>query len=296
VSHSFSRDGSPTTGSVGSPDRPDVQAEFSIRLPDQALRPADGSATPRGPSELGRGNRALLHDDAELATAVPAGDRARAMRAVRVHVRHLAPGVVDLDGLDLPDSAFALLITRGAITREVLLDDCGMAEMLLEGDVLLLDSPSSTTPESGQRLVVIAEARLAVLDSRFALAASHWPGLMRAVMSRLADQQRRLAVHGAICQLPRVEQRVLAILWHLASRAGVVTAEGILLSRTLSHQQIGDLIGARRPTVSLAVASLQRQELIRRQEDGRWLVRNYNGQPIKVANLIPTGSTGQANH
>jgi CRP/FNR family transcriptional regulator, cyclic AMP receptor protein len=298
VPHPSSRDGSPTTERVQSrlepTDAVDPNPEFSIRLPDHAAGSGGGPATALVPSEVGQGKRALLRDDAELASTVPAADRARATRALRVQVRDLAPGAVDLAGLDLPESTFAVLITRGAITYEVVLDDRVMAEMFLEGDVLLLDSPSPTAPESSCRLVVVQDARLAVLDRRFALAAARWPGLMRAVMSRLADQQHRLAVHGAICQLPRVEQRIIAILCHLASRTGIVTPEGLLLRHPLSHQALGDLIGARRPTVSLAVTSLQHQDLIRRRRDGSWLVPHYNGQQINVENLIPTTSTAQA--
>jgi CRP/FNR family cyclic AMP-dependent transcriptional regulator len=112
---------------------------------------------------------------------------------------------------------------------------------------------------------------------------------MGAVMSRLADQQHRLAVHGAICQLPRSEQRTMAILCHLASRTGTVTPDGVLL-RPLSHQQIADLIGAQRPTVSLALRSLQNQGLVRRRDDGSWLLSHYTGEPLRVENLVPASA------
>jgi len=69
---------------------------------------------------------------------------------------------------------------------------------------------------------------LAALDQRFIQAAATWPQLMIIIQRRLAEQQHRLAVHGAICQLPRVEQRLIALLWYLADRFGRVTPEGVV--------------------------------------------------------------------
>jgi CRP-like cAMP-binding protein len=168
-----------------------------------------------------------------------------------------------------------------------------MNQLFIDGDVLLTGSPSPTTPSSSRELVATDDAHVAVLDRRFMLGAARWPALMGAVMSRLADQQHRLAVHGAICQLPRSEQRTMAILCHLASRTGTVTPDGVLLRRPLSHQQIADLIGARRPTVSLALRSLQNHGLVRRRDDGSWLLSHYTGEPLKVENLVPASACEQ---
>lgn len=291
MSHSLSHDGRSTNRSTQSrPGRTDAAnstAEFSVRRTDRAPTAADGSATTSGPSAAAHANWALLHDDRELATAIPSAEREHAARALRVDIHHLAPGPVDLGWLDLPQSTFAVLITCGAIRHDVLLENRVMTELLMEGDVLLADSPSPSTPESSRRLVVIHDTRLAVLDRRFMLAAAHWPGLMRAVTSRLADQQHRLAVHGAICQLPRVEQRIIAILCHLANRTGIITPQGMLLRHPFSHREIADLIGAQRSTVSLALASLRDQDLVRRGDDGSWLLPHYTGQPINFEDLIP---------
>jgi CRP-like cAMP-binding protein len=70
------------------------------------------------------------------------------------------------------------------------------------------------------------EVLLAALDHRFIRAAAVWPELMLIIQRRLSEQQHRLALHGAICQLPRVEQRLMALIWHLTDRFGKVTAKG----------------------------------------------------------------------
>jgi hypothetical protein len=47
----------------------------------------------------------------------------------------------------------------------------------------------------------------------------------------------------------------------------------------LSHRLIGELIGARRPTVSTALADLAREGELERRDDGTWLL---TGEPVSV--------------
>jgi CRP/FNR family cyclic AMP-dependent transcriptional regulator len=291
VSHSLLADGGPSTGATralpGTNHRVGrLTARPSRQRDREGRRAADGSVATSESSEAS--HRALLQEDPELENAVPAADREHALRTLRVHARRLEAGPVDVTELDLPRSTFALLLTSGAVTADVLVGDRVMTQLLIDGDVLLIDRPSPTAPASSRQLVVIDDAHIAVLDQRFLLGAARWPGLMRAVMTRLADQQQRLAVHGAICQLPRVEQRIMAIFCHLASRTGTVTPDGVLLRQPLAHRQIADLIGARRPTVTLALTFLQNHDLLRRRDDGRWLLAHYTGQLTDVEGLFST--------
>ena len=76
----------------------------------------------------------------------------------------------------------------------------------------------------------------------------------------------------AISQLHRVDRRLLALFWHLAERWGRMTADGVVLPMTLSHRMLGQLIGARRPTVPTALGELARRGDIRRCDDGTWLL------------------------
>jgi hypothetical protein len=96
--------------------------------------------------------------------------------------------------------------------------------------------------------------------------------VLDAAMLRASRRAERLAVHQAISQLPRVEQRVLTVLWYLAERWGRVTADGVVVALPLSHGALGRIVGARRPTVSLAVKELVSQDLLARRADGAWLL------------------------
>jgi len=59
----------------------------------------------------------------------------------------------------------------------------------------------------------------------------------------------------------------------LAERWGMVTPQGRIIRLPLTHETLGSLIGARRPTVSLALGDLaERGEVVR--QDGGWLLRH----------------------
>jgi predicted transcriptional regulator len=214
----------------------------------------------------------VLGADGELAAAVPAPDLPRAERAMWTASISFQAGPVDLIPASLPPTVFALLVLKGVLTRQTGLSDRSMIELLLAGDILLPWPPSPTAPLTETRLIALDEVRLAVLDQQFMKAAAIWPSLMITVQQRLNDQQHRLATHGAICQLPRVEQRVMAIMWLLAARTGIVTVRGTELPVRLTHQALAQLTGSRRPTVSLAIKRLRQHGYVERGHNGTWVL------------------------
>jgi CRP-like cAMP-binding protein len=62
------------------------------------------------------------------------------------------------------------------------------------------------------------------------------------------------------------------MLQHIAERAGRVTSDGTLIPIRLTHEALGKLVGARRPTVSLAMKELDAAGRVRRLADGTWLL------------------------
>ena len=57
-------------------------------------------------------------------------------------------------------------------------------------------------------------------------------------------------------RLTRVERRLKALFWHLAERWGRVSGDGVIVPLALTHRILGQLVGARRPTVSTALSEL----------------------------------------
>jgi CRP/FNR family transcriptional regulator, cyclic AMP receptor protein len=163
------------------------------------------------------------------------------------------------------------LILDGIITHEVILAGRCNAELFGPGDVFRPWSAAESVLPCTTRWTTTG-ATLAVLDQRFLTAARRWPGLSAAIHERLADQADRAALRTAIIALPRVEQRVLAVFWQLAERWGVVRPGGVAIDLAVTHAVIGQLVGAQRPTVSLALQELADAGLLQRTGPSEWML------------------------
>lgn len=77
-------------------------------------------------------------------------------------------------------------------------------------------------------------------------------GLVRVLSAQIAERELALA----IALEPRVERRLLLKLRQLAERWGRVTPEGIRLDLRLTHQELANMVGAVRESVTLALGRL----------------------------------------
>jgi CRP-like cAMP-binding protein len=214
----------------------------------------------------------LLVAEPELARGIPDDERDEAVRRCTGRVVRLDAGAWSglanvADRLDL--SGFVVL--DGMLCRETTLRARGIAEFLGPGDVVVPPKDGDGFVPSETEVVALTATRVIALGPDFAAAASRWPSILGALMRRLEAQRERLAVLGAIGHLARVEARILVAMWHLAGEWGAVTSAGVLLRFPFSHEALGHLVGARRPTISLAVKALEADGSLRRVSDG-WLL------------------------
>jgi CRP-like cAMP-binding protein len=229
----------------------------------------------------------LLDVDPDLAEGIPAADRPLARRALARPVHELG---ADANSLIQGEGAFGLLIVEGVVVRELEVAGRTCTEILGPGDVIgaapadaLLPIPVTWKP--------LTPASAIVLDARFTTAAQRWPSLGVNLHRRLLEQVHRSAVHAAIAQLPRVERRVLALLWQLAERWGRVTPFGVEVGLTLTHEAVGRLVGAQRPTVSLALAELARDGTLTRTVRRTWLLSSDSRDLVRPAGAPAPGAT-----
>ena len=66
----------------------------------------------------------------------------------------------------------------------------------------------------------------------------------------------------------RIEGRLLLMLWALSERWGVVTPHGVEVRLKLTHDALGRLVGARRPSVTTAIGALTDAGALERISDG----------------------------
>jgi CRP/FNR family transcriptional regulator, cyclic AMP receptor protein len=239
-------------------------------------RPERGGATNRA-----RSSRAvpLTTLDAAFHAAVPSAQRRHAQRfTADVHV--LSPGRWETREADAP-RAFGALVLAGLVRQEVVLAGRQSAELLGPGDVVRPWRSDDPTIPCHMRWTCIDAVSVAILDDRFLAAARRWPGLMTVIFERLTDQLHNAQRRTAIIALPRVEQRLLALFWQLADRWGVVRPEGVVIRLKLTHGFLGDLIAAKRPTVSLALAGLAADNLLTRGGVAHWTLAHHSVDPLQ---------------
>lgn len=216
----------------------------------------------------------LLDVAPRLGAELPHGELAEARRLIVVPVVTIPGGRWQRS--ELRDKVGACrvgcVVVEGVIAHDLVTGGRIATHLLGPGDVL------APAVRAGRYLPLLRlygvtdRARLAVLDESFDAMVRRWPAIARALVAQVEEQMERVAVQQLISQLPRAEQRIVALLWHLADRWGHAEQEGIVLPLTLSHEAISRLVGGRRSTVSAALGTLTGDGLVARLANGTWLL------------------------
>ena len=243
-----------------------------------------------GPSPLGLKAASLFDIDPELAERLDARQRNEARAHAIVAVADLPPGPWSPEPLvEAAARPFALMVVDGMLLRELLLAGSTATELLGPGDIVDHRAAEDALLPVEARWSVPEAARIAILDDRLLGILRPWPGVGRVLIDRAARREARLSTHRAIAQLPRVDERLLAFFAHLAERWGRVAAFGVVVPMQLTHETLGRLIGARRPTVSLSLKDLAADGLLERRNDGSWLLHYDAFARLGAEGAIPRG-------
>ncbi|MEA2311855.1 MAG: family transcriptional regulator, cyclic receptor protein [Solirubrobacteraceae bacterium] len=221
----------------------------------------------------------LLEADPDLGSHLSEIRRADAERELVVRTYQVGVGPWDVSRLSAASADHVgLLVLTGVLSRELVVADQVSAELLGPGDLV---RPWQTGNRANLLPVdavwsVLSPLTVAVLDRRFAAEIARYPEITSALFDRLGERSVRLATTQAISQLTRVDRRLRALFWHLAERWGRVSGQGVIVPLALTHRILGQLVGARRPTVSTALSDLAERGELTRRPDGSWLLR---GEP-----------------
>src|SRR4051795_13352768 len=217
----------------------------------------------------------LLEAQPDLADGLSPEDEAQARRHVVALLDSVEPGPWEPASRYPPDAAFfGLLVVDGMISRDVELGGRRCSELLGPGDLMRpsdYDEGEAASIPAESAWNVLEPTRVAVLDGRFARVACRYPELVTKLIGRTLRRSRWLAILLTISSMPRVDARVQALLWHLADRWGHVTLDGVVVPVRLTHDMIGRLVGAHRPSVTTALSQPPRTTRIRRLPPG-WLL------------------------
>ena len=233
----------------------------------------------------------LLEADPELATGVPP-DEAAMLARVTAPVLRLEPAI-RWALPPLPDATPGLLVLDGLLSRRVRLGGRSGLELLGAGDLVRpwqRDAHSPTIPRSADWRVR-EPVTAAVLEPRVMEAIARTaPAALTELLARPVRRAHALCARLAIVQMPRLEDRLLALFWHLADRWGRVDRDGVLLPLHLSHATLAELVAAQRPSVSIALKQLTEERRVARGPAGGW--RLLEGAPparlVRASNWAPT--------
>jgi CRP/FNR family transcriptional regulator, cyclic AMP receptor protein len=225
----------------------------------------------------------LLEIEPELARFMTEADRTT-VGEIEAPVVTVTAGELDLTELLSAHRSFAAIVLDGMLVRRIVVGESATLRLLGPGDLVGMPTSQASMLIAGSGMRVAAPTRLALLGRDVLLAAHRAPRLVAGLQARSTEQSDRVALQLAICQLPRVEDRVLSMLWLLAESWGHVTAQGTALRLRLTHETIGGLVGARRSTVTLALGRLTDDGAIARHEDGWMLLKPppvFDAQPSR---------------
>lgn len=156
-----------------------------------------------------------------------------------------------------------LLLIDGLLAAETQIADRTVTELLGAGD--LIQPPANRQDDtvcSGCHWRALRPTRLALLDADFAERVRPWPQIAHALFRRAERRTTDLSVLRAISCQPKLEVRLVLLLWHLAARWGRVEPAGLHLCLPLTHRMLGQLVAAERPSISHALARLSHAGIV----------------------------------
>jgi CRP/FNR family transcriptional regulator, cyclic AMP receptor protein len=218
----------------------------------------------------------LLLVDPELGEGLTAEQLAQVGQRVVLPTVELARGPVAIRELGEADGVrgevHGFLLLAGALTINLQMSGRRCTRLIGIRELVLLDGLETDSIPVSWDWSALTPARLALFDDRLLLIARRWPALMSAILKRAAQQTRQAFLQQAISQLPRVEERLLALFWSIADRQGVVRADGVWVELSATHETLAQMIGAQRPTVSLGLARLTEAGFVC-PGSGGWLIK-----------------------
>lgn len=183
------------------------------------------------------------------------------------------------------DRSVALLLVSGLVFLELEIGRARAGWLFGEDDLIrpwdMLENPLTAR----SRWRTLAPARIAVIDAAARRRLVGNLPLTDKLFDRAARTSGWLLAKSLVTSSPRVEERLLLWFTMAAERWGKVTPDGVSLELPLTHDLLAALVGARRPTITTGLRSLEASGLLIRTGKA-WLLRRvgpHDSGPRDVA-------------
>jgi hypothetical protein len=204
--------------------------------------------------------------DPDLAGNASADEIDSIRKDLTVPVYRLAVGQLPIPPARDQESSVGYLVLKGLLLYEVWVCSRATAELLGPGDLVRPWPRDGLQTLGGEvKWTALEQTLLADLGPSATPRLNSSREVVSALISRCADRAESSAVQRSIASHVRVDVRVLAYLWHLADRFGVVVPGAVKLDMPLTHAILARLVGARRPTVTTALQRLISLGYLRRE-------------------------------
>lgn len=214
----------------------------------------------------------LLDCDPNLAEGMPEEERATAARALPVRVASLRKGAWEPDLTPPEPGHLGYLLVEGLVVRRIEVAEGASIELLGHGELLRpwQEDASSFCRPSWE---VVETATVAQLNAQLTRCICQWPAMVSNLVDRGIRRSRALAADAAAASIIGLEERLLTALWQLAETWGEAKTDGVHLSIRLPHRLLAEMMGARRPSVTSALAELKSAGRLSSALDGSWVLR-----------------------
>lgn len=186
----------------------------------------------------------------------------------------LEPGTLDMDDLmPAEGTSLGLLVRDGLIAVELGAGRGHTAWLIGAEDLIRPWEMGEIALTRHSRWRVLTRARILPLRGAFYRRIQRDPVVLEQVLSRAARTSHWLLAKSLIASTPNVGDRLLLLFTLWGERWGRVTRDGVRLELPLTHELIATCCGAQRPTVTLAMRTLEDRGLVTRIDRNCWLLR-----------------------
>ncbi|MDQ3648640.1 MAG: Crp/Fnr family transcriptional regulator [Actinomycetota bacterium] len=229
----------------------------------------------------------LFDEDPDLVEHLNPALAAAARRRVVAPVHHLCRGSWEPEREGDAGDILGLLVLDGLLVRHVDIARRRAAELVGAGDLICpryeLGAVESTLP-ARVSWSVVEPVRAAVIDEAVQAAVRSLPGVINELFGRAVKRAGAVTAQRVITRLPRLDARLLFLLWQLADRWGRRSADCVRLPLPLTHELLSDLASANRAAVSRALGRLSEAGLVSKH-DGYWKL--HGSPPIDESAAAP---------
>jgi hypothetical protein len=233
----------------------------------------------------------LLEADPDLGRWLAPDHVVAARRASRVPVLLVSTGDWDPPPCQNRRRDLGFLVLDGLVARNESLRGITCTELMGPGDLIQpwTQRPDGTLLTHAVGWTTLERTRLAVLGVPFSVATDAWPALRSALIERAMRRSAWSSTQHALSHLASMDERLEVLFRHLGERWGRMTPAGVAITLPLSHATLAQLVGGKRPTVTLALKRLMAAGVVERGPGGAWLV---HGESTARAEAVAAASAG----